>query len=341
MVSGSTKSGKTQLTNFIFVYNTVLYVYKNPGVIFPKIFYYPLEETPEAITLRFMSYILNYITEGKIKISPTDLKSTDERKPLPDYILELMKSKEFCDIMNLYESIVEFRQSSNPTGIWKDLIAYAKNNGKTYEKILKYKEIDEFGVEKEVIRKMFDYYIPDNPDEYVFIIVDHISLITQEKGQKDQREAITKLSEYMLVLRNRYHYIPVIVQQQSTETQSLDAFKSNKIRPTITGLSDSKYTGRDVNMMIGITNPNAYELPSYIGYNIAKLKGNFRCMEVVVNRDGNANGLCPLYFEGSINNFKELPPPNSSKLNELYTYLDNIRKTITLLLWTKILKRKE
>ena len=49
----------------------------------------------------------------------------------------------------------------------------------------------------------------------------------------------------MIILRNRYKYIPVIVQQQSTETTNLDAFKNNKIRPTMSGLSDSKYTAKD------------------------------------------------------------------------------------------------
>ena len=49
----------------------------------------------------------------------------------------------------------------------------------------------------------------------------------------------------MVNLRNRYRYIPVIVQQQSTESTGLEAFKLNKIRPTVAGLADSKYTGRD------------------------------------------------------------------------------------------------
>lgn len=339
LISGSTKSGKTQLANFLFVYNTVLYSYYNPDIIYPKIFYYPLEETPEAITLRFMAFLISHITKGKVKISPTDLRSTDERRPLSNDILDIMKSEDFCNIMEEYEKIVEFRQSSNPTGIWKDMSAYAKANGTTHTKTLKYEEIDELGQKKEVVREMFDYYEPNVPNEYIFIIVDHVSLLSPEKG-KDLRETIMKLSEYMVILRNRYNYIPVIVQQQSIETQSLDAFKSNKIRPTIAGLGDSKYTGRDCNIMLGITNPNAYELPTYLNYDIATLKNNFRVMEVVINRDGNANGLCPLFFEGAINNFKELPPPNSAKMIEIYTYLKKlIKKTTSLFSWSKLLTK--
>ena len=92
LVSGATKSAKTQLSNFLFVYNTVMWTYKNPGIVTPKIFYFPLEETPENITLRFMAFIINYLTQGREVVSPTDLKSTDERRPLTEEVLAVMKS---------------------------------------------------------------------------------------------------------------------------------------------------------------------------------------------------------------------------------------------------------
>ena len=50
LVSGATKSGKSQLTNYLFVYNTIFYAYHNRDKITPKIFYYALEETPENIS---------------------------------------------------------------------------------------------------------------------------------------------------------------------------------------------------------------------------------------------------------------------------------------------------
>jgi len=321
LVSGQTKSAKSQLSNYLFVYNTVLYCYHNPDIIYPKIFYYPLEETPENITLRFMAFLLYSLTKGKVRISPTDLKSTDERKPLSQEILDLMDGEEFKNILDLYEEIVSFEDARNPTGVYKTAKAYAENNGKTIFKDFKIK--DEFGVEKDV--KKFDYYIPNNPNEYIFILVDHIGLLDTEKGI-DLRESINKLSEYMIILRNRYSYIPVIVQQQSTETGSLEAFKSNKIRPTVAGLSDSKYTAKDANMMLGITNPYAFELPEYLGYDLKNLKGNARFLEIVLNRDGQSNGICPLFFDGAINDFRELPLPNErEKIEPYYNYARQLR----------------
>jgi hypothetical protein len=320
LVTGTTKSAKTQLANYLFVYNTILYSFYHPDVIKPKIFYYALEETKENITLRFMSFLL--YTFDNIRISPTDLTSTDKDKPVSKDILELLNTKKYTDILSYYEKVVDFRPGRNPTAIWKDAKSYAEANGTVHTKKSKY--IDDFGVTRDT--DAFDYYEPNNQNEYVFVIVDHISLIDTEL-KLSLREAINKVSEYMVVLRNRYHYIPVLIQQQSTETSSLEAFKANKIRPTVAGLSDSKYTARDVDVMIGITNPYFFELPEYLGYDITKLKGNFRIMEIVLNRGGQSNGICPLVFDGAINWFKEAPlPTDTSNIAKIYQHLKQIRE---------------
>ena len=344
LISGFTKAGKTQLMNYIFVYNTILYTYYHPNKIKPKIFYFPLEETPEAITLRFMAFLLNHLSKGKIRISPTDLKSTDERKPLKQEVLDAMNTEEFRNIMDWYEEVITFYDDRNATGVWKNLNNYAKTHGTIVNKTIEIKEIDDLGIERITTREIFDHYVPNDFDEYVLIIVDHISLLNTERDLT-LRESINKLSEYMIILRNRYNYIPVIVQQQSTETNNLEAFKANKIRPTVAGLADSKYTSRDCNVMIGITNPYSHELDEYLGYQINKggvgLKGNARFMEIVINRNGNANGICPLFFDGAINDYRELPlPTDTEELNKYYNYAKSIRtvKTFFIYAFNKLFK---
>jgi hypothetical protein len=335
LLSGATKSSKTQLANYLILYNTILYMYYNPGIIKAKIFYYNLEETAEAITLRFMSYLLYILSD--IRISPSDLRSTNNSKPLDAGILELLNSKQYVEILNLYEEVVQFMPSRNPTGVYKDLQSYAKSNGVVHKKMYTYK--DEFGVPKEA--EGFDYYSPNDSNEYVFVVIDHISLLETEKGMT-LRECINKLSEYMIILRNRYNYIPVVIQQQGLETTNLEAFKSNKIRPTTAGLSDSKYTAKDCDVMLGITNPFSHELPEYLGYDIKTLRGNFRCLEVVLNRSGQSNGICPLYFDGAINFFKELPKPtDSDNLKKVYNKLNTIRDTKTFFAHSIIKSKKE
>ena len=231
LVSGGTKSAKTRLVNYIFVYNTIMYAYYNQGVVCPKIFYYPLEETPESITLRFMSYLL-YVLSGK-RISPTDLRSTDSEKPLDEEIIDLLRSEEYTNILDYYEEVISFMPSRNPTGVWKDLKAYADNHGTVHNKKCIYK--DEFGVER--ITQSFDYYEANDKEEYKIIIIDHLSLVSTEKGMT-LKQAMDKVGEYCIILRDRYNFTPVIIQQQNTDQESLDAIKMQKLRPTVAGLAD-------------------------------------------------------------------------------------------------------
>ncbi len=318
IISGNTKSGKSQLANFMFLYTPILYAYNNPDKVRVKIFYFPLEETPENITLRFMSYLL--YTLSNIRIPPIDLKSTNSSKVLPKEIIELLESEQYQNILKFYEENVIFLTERNPTGVWKNMLKYAESTGTIHTKEVQINNKETGLVET---KRVFDYYEPNDSKEYVICLVDHISLIEQERGY-DLRQSINKLSEYLMILRNKYHFIPVVVQQQSTETSSLEAFKSNKIRPTMAGLSDSKYTGKDCNVLLGITCPFTHELPSYLGYDITIFKGNIRFLEVVLNRDGESNEIVALYFDGATNYFNELPlPDNTYEINKVTNYINN------------------
>ena len=239
LVSGNTKAGKTQITNFMFLYTPLLYAYHNPDKIRIKIFYFPLEETPEAITLRFMSYLL-FTISGK-RVAPIDLKSTNSKKDLSEDILELLNSEVYQSILKFYEENVIFLNERNPTGIWKTMLKYAESTGTIHKKIVNITNKETGLVEQ---KEIFDYYEPNDSNEYVICLTDHVSLLENERGY-DLRQTIIKFSEYMMILRNKYHFIPVVVQQQSTETSNLEAFKNNKIRPTMAGLSDCKYSAKD------------------------------------------------------------------------------------------------
>lgn len=322
LISGATKGGKTQITNYLFVYTPIMYAYKHPEQLRVKIFYFPLEETPENITLRFMSYLLYTLSGRQIRISPMDLKSTNADKVLDDSILNILKSDEYQKILSFYEENVLFLSARNPTGIYMAAKDYADKNGIIHRKKVKITN-KETGNTEEI--EAFDYYEPQDKKEYVIVLTDHVSLLNNEKGM-NLRETINKFSEYMMVLRNHYHYIPVVVQQQSTETTSLDAYKSNKIRPTMAGLSDSKYTAKDASMMLGITNPFSFELPEYLGYDISRLRGNARFLEIVLNREGESNDIAPLYFDGATNYFAELPPSkDASSMQKVYDLISKLK----------------
>lgn len=198
---------------------------------------------------------------------------------------------------------------------WKAVNQYAQEAGTIHKKpiIIENKTT---GVKQEKI--VFDYYEPKDKDEYVIILADHAGRLEQERGMT-KKETIDKLSEYFMGFRDRYNYTPVLIQQQNSDTVSLDAFKANKIRPTYNGLMDSKQPGQDASVVLGLTCPYSFEIPDYLGYNIRRLKGYARFLEVVLNREGESNTVLPLYFDGATNFFRPLPnAKDTANLQRVY-----------------------
>ena len=128
VTTAATKGGKTQFTSFMFLYTPLLYAYNNPDKIRLKVFYYPLEETPEDITKRFMSYLLNDLSGGEIHISPADLQSTDNSKPVSQEVLDALKGEEFQKILKFYENTVTFSPSRNATGVYREVKEYMEEH---------------------------------------------------------------------------------------------------------------------------------------------------------------------------------------------------------------------
>lgn len=337
VVTSTTKGAKTQFASFVFVFQTILYAYHHPEQLRIKIFYYPLEETPDDIMTRFMSFLLYNLSGGKIRIAPIDLLSTKNDRPVDDSILELLNTGEYAQIIDFFEEHVIFSASTNPTGVFVECKEYAEGHGKVYTKKQRIK--DEFTGETREI-DAFDHYEQDDPDEYRIIFFDHVSLTSTEKGVITLKQGIDKLSENLVKLRNRYRYTPVVIQQQAFAGESLDAFKENKLRPTIANLADSKYPSRDANVVLGLFSPFKYELPEYQRYDITKLKDNVRFLEVLVNRGGSPGGLVALYFDGAVNYFNELPRPEEKEaLKQIYDFLVESRKRKPIRAFIAFIKR--
>ena len=343
-VTANQKAAKSQFTSFMFLYTPILYAYAHPDKVRVRIFYAPLEESKRKVTMRFMRYLL-YIHSGfKIRVTHQELTSTLEGNPVSEEVLNVLESEEYKKIMEFFESHVTFLEDRNPTGCYKAIVKYACEHGERIKQPLTI--TDEFG-ETKTVEKIVGYK-PLDPDEYVIIIADHVGLLQEERGL-DKRLTIRKYSEYMMELRDYYRYIPVIVQQQSSEVQSMDAFKLNRISPTPGALADCKDTRYDVNVMLGLTNPYAAHITTYPGsggYDITKLRDHQRFLEVMLTRDGTANAIKALYFDGAVSYFKELPGPNNpiyeEYMEKVYALIDRIkqgaRQAVSMLSFRK--KRK-
>lgn len=316
LISGTAKASKSKITNFLFVFNNILYAYNHPDLVRIKIFYILLEETAENIMMKFMCYLL-YILDH-IRIDIKTLKSVDEGRIVAPEIIERLSTLEYQAILNFFEDHIEWVSDRNPTGIWKTIVNYATTHGTVHKK-------KKEGYDKEI----FDYYVPNDPDEYVEIVTDHCTILETERGM-DLRNSIKKHSEYMKIIRNKYNYIPVVVQQQNDKTISLEAFKANKIRPNQSGLLECQDTARDADVFLGITNPFSFELPQYLKYDITKLRDCARFLEVVLGRDGQSNSILPMYFDGAVGYYAPLPPSsNTEELNKVYKLIEKNEASIS------------
>lgn len=325
VVTANQKVGKSKLCDYLLVYSLIFFAMEHPEFK-AKILYFTLEMSPKEKYNEFLCHLL-FRLDG-IVISPTELKSTDKDKPVDPHIFELLKSERYQAYIRKFEEMVEYIDTDrNPTGINKKCRAYAEGHGHYNYKTVKNKN-KLTGEEEEVrILDPTEPYTPDDPEEYKIVIVDNASNISLEKGL-DKRESIDKLSKHGITLRNQMQFIFVLIQHQAQAQEGIENQKLNRLKPSSDGLADCKTTTRDANLVIGLYSPFKYGIPDFEGYDIRKFRNYIRFMEVIEDRDyGSAGNICPLFFNGAVSTFNELPlPTDSAGLESVYGYIDNLNK---------------
>lgn len=323
LLTGNQKSGKSKLSDYLFVYEPFFYYLEHPDELRLKVIYFTLEINKEDKMNEFYCHLLWRL--NKIIKSTGDLKSINKDNPLDINILNLLKSEKYQYYITEFEKIVDFVDNiRHPTGIYSHCKDYALAHGHYIYKDGMRKS-EETGIWENA--KIIDYYQPDDPDEYRIIIQDNASNLSAEKGM-EIAATITRLSKYNIDLRDKFYYTPVLIQHQMQSQESLDNFKAGKLKPSPAGLADCKTTIRDINVAISIFSPFKHEIQQYEGYDITRFRDNIRFMEIMENRDGGGGGtVCPLFFEGASSNFIELPLPNDSiGIAKVYSMLDSIRQ---------------
>src|SRR5690606_9469737 len=83
--------------------------------------------------------------------------------------------------------------------------------------------------------------------------------------------------------------------------------EGNNLGLKMSDVKDSGNPVQDSDTVIGIINPWKYEIPKYRGYDLTKLKGRQRFLNIVKNRDGEADCSLGMLFVGECGYFRELP----------------------------------
>ena len=323
-VTANTKIGKTQISDYLFLYTPFFFAFRNRDKMRLKIFYFTLEMSKEQKYMQFMCHLIFILSRGAIRVTPRDLRSVDALNPLSQDILDILASESYKEYFKFFEETVVFIDNiKNPFGIYKFMREYAKTHGVQHTKLMKFKD-EKTGEETEQL--VDDFYEPYDPEEYVICTIDHLALLNPEHGG-NVRDAMVKFSsDYAITLRNKYKYILDIVIQQAAAQESLENFKNSKLKPTLDGYGDAKIVSRDADVIIGLFSPFRHALATYEGYDITKFRDNIRFMEIIAGREGGGGTVCPLLFDGGTNFFSELPLPNdTSGINNSLSMIDRIR----------------
>lgn len=335
LISAASGVGKTQFTKDMFVYKPIKWVKEHPeaGIKY-KVLYFALEESKEEFMLTMISNRLYH--KYNLRIDVLTLQSYFD-KGIPDHVIDKIEEcreyfQDLEDYIEIYDSV------SNPTGIYKAVRAYSIENGTHYWYNFKTDKEKKNPVSFEEYHKLTDqknyaysHYTPNNPNEYVVIIVDHFSLLQPEAGADTLHMAMTRMSaEYgRKNITKHWGYIFVNVQQQAADGEKAEFTKmggkiEEKFKPTLANLADNKLTQRDCHVVLGLFSPARHNIREYAGYNIERLKDNFRSVEVLKNRIGSGYVEDALYFNGAINEFRELPRAGDMKPED-YSYIESQR----------------
>lgn len=328
LFSANSKIGKTQIADDMCLYEPLFYAIEHSDV---KIhwFYFSWEMSAEQKYRQFLCHLLYRLSNGETRIDTKQLRSIDAERVLPDEIIELLQDEKYQRYIRYFEENVTFVEDvRHPTGIKKFLEEYAERTGKIHHTS---KEFHDTKGNVTDVKQVFDYYEPNDPELYNVVIFDHISLITLERGL-DVRATIEMFSNKFLVqLRNRYNFTFVVIQQQAASQESNENFKLDKLRPTTDGLADCKSTFRDADLFFGLYSPYRYKVSEYLGYDIKMFKDNIRFLELIGGREGGGGNVCPLYFDGAVNFFKELPSPSDERgIAKVYSLLRSLRGVGTI-----------
>jgi hypothetical protein len=302
LIGAESGAGKTTFADSLFLLNPYFWMKSPEGNRKIKWIYYSLEISKEAKMYTWMSYILD--AAFGVKIDRNKLEGiTDESLTEEEYKLV----EECYPILEEMFKHVEFKDDFvTPSQIYNDLKTYAEDNGE----FITEEYVDRQGIARTAVVD----YVPEDPDLYTIVIIDHLALVSEENGMTI-KQAMDKVSQFMVYFRNKCGFTPVIVQQFNAAMSSIERqkYKASALAPQREDFGDSKYTYRDADIVVAGIKPYYYDIPEYYGIKILGkqgLKDKVVFWHVIKNRYVSSKVVIPL-IRGVVPKFVELPPPKS------------------------------
>lgn len=283
--------GKSRFVRDTFVYKTVEFSLKYDYPV--KILYFALEDNKISVYKKMIAHYL-YKQKG-IRVPAKVLDSVTE--PLPDNILEhIINDAPFYQ--RLEEMVVIINEALTPNQIYGQCIKAHELYGSTH---------------------------------HLIGIVDNYANICQDPQDESEYLAIKRFSRNLvrLELCKKLHFTMVAVLQSDYESEK-NAFRSvgkpiSSLEPNLASLGEIKIISRDMYSVFALFSPIRYEIlkyPSSTGYDIGKLKNRFRSLIHLKSNEGDMAPRLPLYFDGAVEEFIEMPRLDDVALDNLYKHIE-------------------
>lgn len=328
MITASSGIGKTQVAKALAVREPLEYAVKNN--INLKILYFALEESKQEF---IDTMICNYISiKCKIKIDILTLQGYREQA-LDDEIMDLIKSH-VEDIEKMLENVEIVDSVYNPTGIYKYCRDYADKTGTHIYETREFTRKDSDGNTYTEPVKVYSHYEPNDPNQVVIVVLDHMSLLVPE-NDGNLHSAMAQWSTNYCLKQLTKHWkwacVNIIQQEQSSEKEQFSNSGisiQKKTEPSLASFANNKEIQRDAKVILGVYSPDRYDYEDYHGYDIRKFRDTFRAIKVLKNRFGPPNKYHHFLFDGATNRFAELPKA-SENLSWYYKQADILNGRIT------------
>lgn len=184
----------------------------------PYWIFFNLEETREQIEARLISMFI-FETFGE-QIRYKEMFSRGRDCMLSDSHYELLKSKECQEFLEILDKRIIYHDGTF--------------NAAKYESCLK-EDLKLFGVFED------GKYIPNNPDQIVGVIVDHLSL-TRASAGKSKKEEMDLVSSQAVQFRNKCVIIsPIFIMQCNRDSGNQERLRQNMTELTENDQAIVKY----------------------------------------------------------------------------------------------------
>lgn len=213
--------GKSSIMKYAFIYRPLMDWWHTDDPAKkkrdPYWVYFNLEETKEQIEARLLSMFI-YETFGE-QIRFKEMFSRGRDCMLTDEHFDLIKRPECIEFLTLIDERIHYYSGTF--------------NAAKHEKVVK-EELATFGTFEK------DAYIPNNPDQLIGIIVDHLSLTRASTG-RTKKDEMDLVSSQGVQFRNKCSIVSnIMIMQSNRDANNQERLKQGLQEP---GESDTKDTG--------------------------------------------------------------------------------------------------